>query len=82
MTTYERVRFDGKTVILMNPKEIKFLGHPCLSGIEVDIEGREIAPRGVDERQRIIFFDLITRRTPLVMDKMYAVLCRPEEAHQ
>lgn len=74
MTSYERIRVDGKTLILRDPKEITFLGVPALSGIEVDREGDEVAPRGVDMNQHVIQLALITRRTPLVMNLHYGTL--------
>lgn len=87
MTTYERVRYkdfrvrwDGKklrdtrTIILMNPVEVEFMGAPALSGVEVNREGEEVAPRGVDERRHIIGLDVITKRTQLVMNNHYGIL--------
>ena len=87
MTTYERIRFnrirvryngkqikEPRTIILMNPSETKLFGAPALTGSEVDREGREVAPRGVDQRQHIIGLDLIIRRTPLTMSKTYGTL--------
>lgn len=71
---YERVRYAGRTVILRNPRMIEFCGQPALAGIEVDQYGDEITPPGVDVRRRVISLDLITRRTPLVMDLTYAEL--------
>lgn len=73
-STYERVRVQGRTIILKNPAETQFLGAPALTGIEVNREGDEIAGRGADERRHIIALTEITRRTPLVMDDRYGEL--------
>lgn len=88
MSTYERVRVvpDGAstgpsrsrpfTVILRDP----VVSGPFLTGIEVDREGDEVAPKGVDERRHIIMVDLVTKRTPLVMDRLTATLVEPGDA--
>lgn len=69
INTYERIRYTdetgGKTIILRNPIEVKILGAPCVSGIKVNVEGEEVAPRGVDSLQQIIDLKLVTKRTPL-----------------
>lgn len=74
MTTYERVRADGKTLYLRDPVETSFLGAPALTGVQVDREGNEVAPRGVDELRHIIDLGAVTKRTPVTMDRTYAVL--------
>lgn len=74
MTTYERVRFNGRTVILRDPVELEAFGVRVLSGVHVDLEGSEVAPAGVDERRHIIELALITRRTPMRMSTRYATL--------
>jgi len=68
------IQFEGKRMILMNTREVEFLGQKCIAGTEVNRYGDEVAPRGVDERRRIIQLSLITERTPLVMSKKYARL--------
>jgi len=79
VTAYERVRVrpdDGRapfTVTLRDPAVVGGI----LTGIEVDREGTEVAPRGVDERRHIISVDLVTRRTPLVMDNHTGLLTEP-----
>lgn len=77
--TYERVSYreeSGKrhTVILQNPTE----AGPFLTGVEVGKDGDEIAPRGFDERRHFIALELVTKRTPLVMDKIYGELTERE----
>jgi len=74
MVKYERIRFDNKTVILRDSHEVEFMGTKCLSGIEVNNEGEEVASRGVDERKHIIELSLITKRTSLVMNNHYGIL--------
>ena len=59
---------------MRNPVEIDFLGSKALTGIEVDAEGSEVAPRGVDERRLLIGLDLISKRTPLHWNLHYGKL--------
>lgn len=79
MTTYERVRVvpdDGTkpfTVILRDVTT----SERFMTGIEVDHEGDEVAGRGADERRHLISIDLVTKRTPLVMDRLTARLVEP-----
>lgn len=76
---YELIRHrSGGSFILRDPREVVFLGSNVLTGIEVGREGDEIAPRGVDERRRVISIDLITRRTVLTWDLHYGrLVARP-----
>jgi hypothetical protein len=74
MAHWERIRLDGKTLILRDPQESRLLGVTTLVGIEVDKFDVEVAPRGVDERQHIIEEAIITRRTPLKMNRTYGEL--------
>ena len=76
MKRYARIRFAGKTAIL----EITGENDVLLRGIEVDRFGAPIKPKGLaDERLRVISKDLITRRTPLVMDRHYGELVEEPE---
>lgn len=75
MTNYERITFRpeggrARSVILKNTRESDLI----LSGVEVSIDGDEVAGKGFDERVRIISKDLILKRVPLVMDKIYGEL--------
>ena len=72
--TYTRIRVDGKTLILRDMRTVTFMGEQCVSGIEVDREGNEPAPSGVDQRQHIIQASLITRQTPLKWNNHYGTL--------
>ena len=79
--TYERVRFrEGdltKTVILRDPVEGPsdlLFRWPMLRGIEVDRYGSEIAPKGADERLRMIHTDAVISRIPLRWNTKYAEL--------
>lgn len=74
MTTYERIRFDGRTIILRDVVETTVFGITCISGVHVDAEGNEIAPADADERRHIIEAGLVTRRTPMRMNVHYATL--------
>lgn len=78
MTTYERVRYDdgerSRTIYLRDPRVVPFLGAEALTGIEVDRETNEIAPRGADELRRVIALDCITKRTPVYVSKTYGTL--------
>lgn len=74
MNRYERIRFNGRSVILRNPIERTVLGTVSLVGVEVDRSGDEIASRGYDERLRVIPKGFVTRRTEMVWDKHYGVL--------
>lgn len=85
MTTYARVRFtseDGPaaTAILRDPavhgSDGTLMGR-VLVGVEVDREGDEVASRGVDERVRIISTSLVSKQTPLVMDRLTGLLTEP-----
>jgi hypothetical protein len=77
MSTYTRITFrDGekrRTVILRNVDNSDRL----VSGIEVDRHGDEIAPRGFDQRLRIIERELVASETALVMDMKYGELVAP-----
>jgi hypothetical protein len=75
VTTYERVTYRpqggrSQSVFLRNP----VTGGMFLTGIQVDKEGDEIAPKGFDERRLMIELDLIVNREPFVMDKIYGEL--------
>lgn len=74
MSHWERIRVNGKTLILRDPQESRLLGFTTLTGVEVDKFDNEIAPVGVDERQHIIEAACITRRTPLIMSRHYGEL--------
>jgi hypothetical protein len=56
------------------------LGVTCLSGVEVDREGDEVAGRGADVRVRVVELTLIGSRTRVVMDRKYAQLVDAQEA--
>ena len=80
MTCYERVTFRtekgrSRTVYLRQPvvAESPILGS-LLTGVEVDIEGDEVAPRGVDERRHIIGLDAVVRRVPMYMNNDFGLL--------
>jgi hypothetical protein len=79
MITYERVTYKPEgaerstTIILRDPVESSALGG-TLSGIEVNREAQEVAPRGVDERRHIISLELISKRTPLKQNLTYGLL--------
>lgn len=76
MRTYERVTFlrsgsaRPRTVLLSNPQVVD----GTLRGIEVRVDGEEVAPVGADRRLRIIGTDLIIRRSPMVMNLHYGTL--------
>jgi hypothetical protein len=74
MTRYERVRVEGRAIYLRDTAEITMLGEQCLTGTEVTRDGDDVRPRGADERRRIIALELITARTPLIMDNFYGTL--------
>jgi hypothetical protein len=74
MNTYTRIRINGKSVILRNMKEVSVLNAPCVAGVEVNREGDEVAPAGVDERLHIIQKSLITKSTPLEWNRKYGTL--------
>lgn len=76
MTTWVRIRFDGRSVILRNPSEGVLGGVPTLTGIEVNAQDEEVTGRGakIDERRHIVALKLISKRTPMVMNKKYATL--------
>lgn len=73
---YERIRVEGKRnrIILRDPEEIEFMGAPALAGIEVNTEGEEVAPSGVDERRHIIEMSLVLERVPMAMNNHYGML--------
>ena len=72
---WERVRtVDGETKYVRNPVEIKFLGQPALTGMIVNKEDEEVAPRGVDEVRWLVTLDCIKKRTPVYMDFRYGTL--------
>lgn len=74
--SYERVRYtpDGglppKNVILRDVRQTTVF----LTGIEVNFEGDEIAPFGVDERRHVIALSAVKRRTPMDFDLKYGML--------
>lgn len=76
MSTYQRITYKpegakrSRTVILKNPK----ISPTFISGIQVNIEGDEIAPKGTDEVLHIIDRSLVSRQVRLVMDLGYARL--------
>lgn len=74
MSHWERIRVNGKTLILRDPQESRLLGITTLVGVEVDKFDNEVAPVGVDERRHIIEEAAITRRTPLTMNRTYGEL--------
>lgn len=85
MTTYERVRVQPEsgpafTVILRDSavRKTRVLGS-ILTGVEVNREADEVASRGADERIRFISLDLVTKRTPLTMDRFTGMLTEPGE---
>lgn len=72
---YERVTYrpeggKARTIYLESPTVVGDL----LTGIEVNREGDEIAPRGYDERRHLIALALVTRREAMVMDRIYGEL--------
>jgi len=75
-TTYERIRVKGERapVILRAPRTVDVDGGRLLVGVHVDREGREVAPRGVDERIRVIDLTLVSCRTPMVWNLHYGEL--------
>lgn len=76
--TYERVTYQDenrkRTIYLRDPREIQFLGSPALTGVRVNKETDEVAPRGVDEVRQIITMDLVSKRTPMVVSRHYGWL--------
>lgn len=81
MNTYEKIRTsDGRCLRLKNPREIDFLGTPCLHGVEVDREGNSTLDRPggsgtiPTERQHLIQLDLIKWRRPMLMSNYYGEL--------
>lgn len=84
-TPYERVTYrqDGRTrtIYLHRPTvggHADGLLGEFLTGIEVNIQGDEVAPRGVDERRHIISLELVTKRIPMVMDNIFGELTELE----
>lgn len=72
---YERVTYRpeggrARTIYLHRPAVTGGL----LTGIEVDREGDEVAPRGYDERLHAIALELVIERVPMVMDRLYGEL--------
>lgn len=71
---YERVRFrDGgrvRTVFLRDPVANRLL----LRGVEVNVEGDEVAGVPFDERVRVISTGLVLSRKVYVMSRRYAEL--------
>ena len=79
MTTWERIRVEGKTIILRNPQvRLLTIGpekkYEILTGIEVNVENEEVAGHNASERMHMISLDLITKRTPLKMNNHYGML--------
>lgn len=74
MNKYERVRYNGRTIILKNPRTRTFCGIEALSGIHVDKEGDEIVVQGTDQKLMIIAMALVTKRTRLTLNKKYGEL--------
>lgn len=75
MSAYERVTFcpeagKRKTVLLRRPT----VAGELLTGIEVNDQGDEVAPRGVDERRHVISLDLVCKRVPMEMDNHFGEL--------
>lgn len=74
MAEFERVRFKSsqgvRTIYLRHPRT----RGPFLVGVEVDRQGDELAPRGVDERRHVIALSTVRRRTPMVLDRKYTEL--------
>lgn len=66
--TYRNERGVARTIYLEQVSEV---GGQLLTGIEVDKQGEEVAPRGVDERRHFISLELVTRRTPVRMNNIY-----------
>lgn len=82
MTTFERVTYRpvgerARTIYLRDPQvsgSAESLIGEFLTGIEVDREGTELAPKGVDERRHVISLPLVTRRVPVRVDLTYGTL--------
>ena len=74
-TKYIRVkRVDGKRLILRDPSNINFLGVACVTGIEVNAHGDEVASGAADERQHIIQLTMIKNVTQMRWNLKYATL--------
>jgi hypothetical protein len=70
MQKYERIRFNGNTVIL----KISGESNEFLSGIQVNKYGDEVRSKGYDEHLHLIDKTTITRRTSMKMNNHYAEL--------
>lgn len=68
--TYRPEGSRARTVFLRDVRD----GALGVAGIEVSEDGDEVAPRGCDERLRIISPELIVRRVPLRMNLHYGLL--------
>lgn len=73
--TYERVTYRpeggrARTIYLHRPT----VSGIFLTGIEVDKEGDEVAPKGVDERLHMIELALVVERVPMEMHRIYGEL--------
>ena len=80
--TYERVRYTpeggrAQTIILADVQEAVIIATDVLTGVEVNREGDEVAPRGVDQRRHVIDLNLISKRTVLTMDNHTGLLTEP-----
>jgi hypothetical protein len=80
VATFERVTYRpegakrSRSVILRDPSGVMFAGSSATTGVEVGLDGSELAPAGVDERRHIIADALISKREPMTMNLHYARL--------
>ena len=70
MSIYLKVRIEGKTLLLRDPRE----RNGVLSGIEVNKFGDEISSHGFDERMHLIVIEAISSTKTMVMNLKYAEL--------
>lgn len=82
MNRYERIRFDGKTIILRNPRKVKFCGIDAITGIRVDKLGDEVGTKKADEQRDIIAAVLVTKRTKLRWDMKYGELVTDKQINE
>ncbi len=85
MKTFERITFNknvvtgtGDATRQMRPIFISITRETptLLFGIEVDKDGDELSGATWDRRMRIVSKDVIAKRVPYVLDKMYAMLVK------
>jgi hypothetical protein len=78
MTSFERIRYTGKTIYLSDPKESGFLGKECLEGYQVNKEANIVTDRKGAEQYHIIQRSLITKRTKVYFNGKYGTLEKEE----